>query len=197
MIYNDIDLLEEAYSNVGELEKLDFLLDENAFTDNMSLMIDTMKEIPNTISSIPEFLKDGMAQLGNASKVGLGAGAAAQLLGWTFVGVSKLLDKDVEHVQELKQKIKNDLIDDETSEIDRSDMDVEEIVEFYNKVEKDIAKKLDEEMPLKGKTRWALVLKKIGDWFKGKYGTAAMGLVGAAMYFYFFGTMPVLGGVAV
>ena len=194
MIYNDNDLLEEAYTNVGELDGLDFILNENEFTDNLSLIADTIKEIPNTISSIPEFLKDGMTQIGNASKVGLGAGAAAQLLGWTFVGVAKLLDKDVEQVMQLKDKIKNDMIDDRTSEIDRGEMPVKDIVAFYQKVEDEIAEKLDDEMPLKGKTRWAIVLSKIGDWFKGKYGTAAMGLVGAALYFHFFGVMPVLGG---
>ena len=194
MIYNDNDLLEEAYTNVGELDGLDFILNENEFTDNLSLIADTIKEIPNTISSIPEFLKDGMTQIGNASKVGLGAGAAAQLLGWTFVGVAKLLDKDVEQVMQLKDKIKNDMIDDRTSEIDRGEMPVKDIVAFYQKVEDEIAEKLDDEMPLKGKTRWAIILSKIGDWFKGKYGTAAMGLVGAALYFHFFGVMPVLGG---
>lgn len=133
--------------------------------------------------SLSTYLASVFKYLKNISVVGVGISLAAQILGSIFIGISKMLDKDVEAKKQVRDEILNIKYGDRLRQLAREkDLTTEEIYEAYLKIKKDLGRELDEKYPLKGKYKWAIILDKIGNIIKDKIGTTALALSGIYLY---------------
>lgn len=186
----DTVLLAEAYDQVVAHYIISNLINEftmpmmsqqvpmASVKDPKSLDYSSIDKYLDYVKNFSEFLPSFLKYLKNISVIGLSVGVAAHVIGWGFIAISKLLDKNVKLKQQVKQQFMQQGITRELGKLDSDEIDEDTLKQLNDKLSEQMAKKF----PNKGKSYWAEVMNKVGEFLKGKIGTLGFALAGVTVF---------------
>ena len=179
---NEAETLEGIYNDVQLTESLSFYEDNEVIEEGAKEVLDDIREFISKTESIPEFFGNIFKFLRTASLIGIGTGIAAQLLGWIFIGLSRLMDKNLKFKNKVLRQVEERLRNEKIKDLDMDSMAPKELYLAYESIEDELANELEKHFPMKGKTKWAVVLNYVGKALINKIGTTAFALAGFATY---------------
>ena len=170
----DTRILEETYSEMST-NPSDFLISEGV-GEEISKAITSIGNIPAYFSSWGQYLE-------GAAVTGVTVAIASQIIGWLFIGISRVLDRDISAKKEARDAILNIRYSNEVKKMSQDDsLSTEEMYDAYMNIKDKLAMELDEKYPLVGKVKWALVLDRVGRILTNTIGTAAVSMAGVLSY---------------
>lgn len=132
-----------------------------------------------SVAAIKTYIAASLKFIKFAALATLSGAAIAQLLGWMFIGLAKLINKNVKKENDARQALVNSKV---MKKLKSENLSDEMFIKRYKELKKDIVRKLNKEIPLKSGEKWSIILDKVGMGIKGKYGTTVFALAGLFLY---------------
>jgi len=141
------------------------------------LSIHSLLNVP-TATALKTYLTLCLKFIKMAAISALSGAAVAQLIGWMFIGMAKLINKNASKNLEARQALINSKIMKNVKDENLSDT---VFLKRYKELKKELTRKLNKEIHLKTGETWAIILDKVGK-IKGKYGMIIFAIAGMFLY---------------